>query len=90
MTSVQVCLRLCQIILLDNELDANKVFNTKHSCLGNFNIKAPANVSTEGTEVVVKDNEAIPLRITPGIPYQLPLVVFDEFFNNVTVHSTAF
>ena len=84
MTSVQACLRLCQFILLNNELDANKVFSMKHSCLGNFNIKAPANVSTEGTEVVVKDNEAIPLRITPGIPYQLPLVVFDEFFNNVT------
>ena len=85
MTSVKACMRSCKIILQNKELYTNDIF-VNDSCLGNFTFIAPAqfiNVSTEGSEVAYR-NKIITLEITPGMAYQLPLDVFDDFGNNVT------
>ena len=81
MTSVQACKRFCRIILKKKELTAGNVF-VNHSCLGNFNT-AVYDIATEATKAAYR-NKVTTLEITPGMAYQLPLDVMDDFGNNVT------
>ena len=85
MTSVKACLKSCELILHSKKLNTNDIF-VNDSCLGNFTFIAPAqffNISTEGSEVTYR-NKTIMLEMTPGMDYQLPLDVLDDFGDNVT------
>ena len=80
MTTVRACERVCEVIL---GYQIGHVF--LDSCFGSFNFTHLENnisIATEGS-VVVKDNLAR-LTIIPGMAYQLPLDVMDDFGNNVT------
>ena len=84
MTTIRACRTVCEDILGHVDFQMNPLF--MDSCFGHFNFINSENdnisIATEGS-YIIKHSFAI-LTFTPGIAYQLPLDVLDDFHNNVT------
>ena len=91
MTSALACKRVCSV-QVNNQIQNSNLLFVNGSCFGNF-IFEPSllndsiNIASEGMYFKLRQgNES--LMITPGVPYDIPVDVFDNFNNDVTEYTT--
>ena len=91
MTSALACKRVCSVQVNNPHQKTSHLF-VNGSCFGNFIFEPPLpndsiNVASEGMYFKLRQgNES--LMITPGMPYDIPIDVFDNFNNDVTEYTT--
>ena len=90
MSSVKPCVRSCAVILNDPNLNEHNLF-VDNTCFGKFDFRphGKETTATEAFTVYFQYNVTM-LSFIPGMAYQLPLDVMDDFgnnINNVTVYA---
>ena len=86
MTSAMACERACSIILGKPGLELQNVF-VNDSCFGKLLFQENESIATEGSHVYFQ-HSLKNVVLMPGMPYNLPIEVHDDFNNNVTDFTT--